>query len=72
MGTTNLNLMMQKCSRIVQMIIAHKVFILFTYLKDEIKKIKLRWQWNSVYVELLGFGKRNIVAHLTRLRSHVN
>ena len=35
--TTNLNLMMQKGSRVVQMIIAHKSFIYFTYLKDEIK-----------------------------------
>ena len=38
MRTTNLNLMMEKGSRVVQMIIAHNVFILFTYLKDEIKK----------------------------------
>ena len=36
MRTTNLNLMMQKCIRVVQMIIAHKSFHIFTYLKDEI------------------------------------
>ena len=38
MRSTNLNLIMQKGSRVVQMIIAQKVFILFTYLKDENKK----------------------------------
>ena len=38
---------------VIQMIIAHKVFILFTSLKDESKKIKLRWQWKSVYIEIV-------------------
>ena len=39
MRTTNLNLIMQKGSRAVQMIIAHKSFhIIYIYLKDESKK----------------------------------
>ena len=50
MRTTNLNLMMQKGSRVVQMINAHKSFhITCIYIfKILDKKIKLRWQWNSV------------------------
>ena len=35
MRTINLNLMMQKGSRVVQMIIAHKSFLNFYILKDE-------------------------------------
>ena len=38
MRTVNLDLIMQKGSRVVQMKIAQNVFILFTYLKDESKK----------------------------------
>ena len=37
MRTINLNLIMQKGSRVVQMIIAHKSFHIFTSLKDESK-----------------------------------
>ena len=40
MRTINLNLMMQKGIRVVQMITAHKSFLIFTYLKDE-SKIKV-------------------------------
>ena len=49
MRTTNLNLMMQKGSRVVQMIIAHKSFHIIYIFKRLDQKIKLRWQWNSVY-----------------------
>ena len=38
MRTSNLNLMMQKGSRVVQVIIAHKKIILITHLEDEIKQ----------------------------------
>ena len=37
MRTINLDLIMQKASRVVQMIIAHKSFIFFTYLINESK-----------------------------------
>ena len=47
MRTINLDVIMQTGSRVVQMIIAQKVFIIFTYLKDESKR-KLRCQLNSV------------------------
>ena len=47
MRTTNLNLMMQKGSWVVQMIIAHKSVILFAYLKGEIKiKVALAVELN--------------------------
>ena len=49
MRTTNLNLMMQKGNRVVQMIIAHKSFHINYIFKRLDQKIKLRWQWNSVY-----------------------
>ena len=49
MRTTNLNLMMQKGSRVVQMIIAHKSFHIIYIFKRLEQNIKLRWQWNSVY-----------------------
>ena len=59
MRTTNLNLKMQKGSRVVQMIIAHKSFHIIYIFKRRDQKIKLRWQWNSVYFssqgELLGW-----------------
>ena len=50
MRTINLNLMMQKRSRVVQMITAHKSFHII-YIFERLEQIiKLRWQWNSVYM----------------------
>ena len=37
MRTKNLNLIMQKVSRVVHMMITHTNFHIFSYLKDEIK-----------------------------------
>ena len=52
MRTTNLNFIMQKGSCVVQMIIAHKSFHIVYISKRCDQNIKLRWQWNSVYVRL--------------------
>ena len=49
MITKNLDLITQKGSRVVQMIIAYKKKSDNVVLKDESKKIKLSWQWISVY-----------------------
>ena len=51
MRTTNLNLMMQISSPVVQIIIAHK-FSYYLHIQKMRLKIKLRWQWNSVYMSL--------------------
>ena len=52
MHTKNLDLIMQKDSQVVKIIIlfliGHKVFRIFADLKGERKKNKSCWQWNSV------------------------
>ena len=49
MRTTNLNLMMQKGSRVVQMIIAH--IYKFSYFLHVEKMRSKNVQWNSVYYQ---------------------
>ena len=51
MRTINLNLMMQKGSPVVQMIIAQKSFHMIYIFKRLEQNIKLRWQWNAVYMQ---------------------
>ena len=50
MRTINLDLIMQKCNRVIQMIIAHISFHIIYILKRREPKIKLRWHWNSVVI----------------------
>ena len=50
MRTINLNLILQKGSPVFQMIIAYKCFHIIYIFKRCEQKIKLRWQWNSVYM----------------------
>ena len=50
MSTINLDLLMHKGSRAIQMINAHKGFMLFTYLKDESKnKVALAMELSIHY-----------------------
>ena len=66
MRTINLDLIMQKGSRVYRMIIAHNsfFFILFTYFK-------LLWQWNSVYIALLVIRQAAIYFEADRVKTLV-